>query len=250
MRELVYLSDKKLGQFVPQRRRGRIGRRLTALRFTTPAGGLELEAAGDPDTQRQKQEHLALVIRHIEERALWFQDPDARAGQWIYFEAPLNVLASEEQPDTIMFLDPEPGEVEGYEQPHGARLLLHGSRSHLLIGDVGSVPLPVVPFSRSLWNVTQFALRLLSSVSPPTAEDLQGHDPDLYFGGVSVPLQVEHTLSDLIFASQFVAGAWSAAWMRGYARVSATLAIHGLDEEPSPCLLATPLFVEHANDVP
>ncbi|MFF3062174.1 SAVMC3_10250 family protein [Streptomyces sp. NPDC057909] len=94
MRELVYLSDRKLGQFVPESRRRWIGRRLTAFRATTPVGGLELEAAADSDSERQKQKHLALVISRIEEQALWFQDPAARAGRWVYFEAPLNVVVT------------------------------------------------------------------------------------------------------------------------------------------------------------
>ncbi|MFP1624025.1 SAVMC3_10250 family protein [Streptomyces sp. 5K101] len=100
----MYLSDRKLRQFVPEHGRNWIGRRLTAFRATTPVGEFELEAAADSDSTGQKLKHLASVIRHVEEQALWFQDPDVRAGQWVYFEAPLNIFVVDIAPDTVLFI--------------------------------------------------------------------------------------------------------------------------------------------------
>ncbi|MEU6170167.1 SAVMC3_10250 family protein [Streptomyces tanashiensis] len=243
MRELLYLSDRKLRQFLPERRRSQIGRRLTAFRATTPVVGVELEAAADSDTDRQKQNHLALVIRHIEEQALWFQDPAARAGQWVYFEAPLNVFVTFMQPDTVMFIDPHPGAVDGYDQSHGARLLLHGSSDHLLSA-VTPVRLEYEPIGRQSGPpIPDMSLAPLSEVSLPTAEDQAGPTPV-----IKRPGGLPSKLHKLFGAAQKATSVQSAAWMRGYARITATIGISKGGR--TPCVLATPLYVEHANDLP
>ncbi|MFE1230244.1 SAVMC3_10250 family protein [Streptomyces sp. NPDC058745] len=243
MRELLYLSDSKLRQFVRERRRSHTGFRLTAFRATTPVGGLEVEAAADSDTDRQKQKHLALVVRHIEEQALWFQDPVARAGQWVYFEAPLNVFVTYTQPDTVMFIDTQPGAVDEYDQPDGARLLLHGSSSHLL-STVPYIPLEYEPIGRQSGPpVPTMTLAALSEVSLPTAEDQAGSTPVIKRPG-SLPSKVHK----LFRAAQNATSVRSAVWMRGYARITATIGISKGGR--TPCVLATPLYVEYANDLP
>ncbi|WP_406447008.1 SAVMC3_10250 family protein [Streptomyces sp. NBC_01613] len=270
MRELVYLSDSKLRQFVPEGRRGRIGRRLSALRVTTPVGGLELESADDPDTERQKQRHLSSVVRHIEEQALWFQDRASRSGRWVYFEAPLNILG---KPDdgTVLFVDPEPGEVEGYDQPNGSRLLLHGSTGHLYYTDAVEVealmsrdtsashpaePRLLIKGSGGYYPADVLRDPALSASRAPTAEAPdapalppdrvsavmgaeQGRNPRLRPSGIDILLETLQPYNS----------PWTATWMRGYARVTACVPLPAGDGLHT-CVVATPLYVERANDLP
>ncbi|MFF3896411.1 SAVMC3_10250 family protein [Streptomyces sp. NPDC001812] len=238
---MLYLSDSKLRQFLPERRRGRVSRRLTALRLTTPVGGLELESTGNADAEQQKQEHLISVIRYIEERALWFEDPATRAGQWVYFEAPCAMFVP--RPDTVLFIDPVPGAVAGYEQ--GARLLLHGSSSHLLTGELPPVrPLSGdTPFKGSRLTLIDLALNDLSRVSPPTADELHEPRPGL-------PLNFIGHLMDV---AQHRLSSWTAAWMRGYARITAVLPVSADQDHAAGSaryVCATPLYVEYAHDLP
>ena len=251
MQELVYLSDSKLRQFIPERRRGRIGQRLTAFRLTTPVGGLEFEAAGEASAGRQKHEHLASVVRHIEEQASWFQDPGVRAGKWVYFEAPCTILVP--HVGTVMFIDSTPGAVAGYEQPHGSRLLLHGSSSHLLVGEAAPVSLlgnRALFVKGSVLAPIEVAVRRLSEVTPPTAEEPHGAVLEPPYSNSLLSMGVDHLLN----AAQSLLPAWSAVWMRGYARVSAVTVPEGAITPPprksEPCVCATPLYVEYAHDLP
>lgn len=248
---MAYLSDSKLRQFIPERRRGRISQRLTAFRLTTPAGGLELEAAGEAGAEGQKHEHLASVIRHIEEQALWFQDPEVRAGKWVYFEAPCLIFTP--HTDTVMFIDPTPGAVAGYEQPHGSRLLLHGSGRHLLIGEVAPVSLlgdRALFVKGSALIPIEVAVRRLSEVAPPTAEEPHGAVAEPPYTNSLLSMGVD----DLLKAAQSLIPAWSAVWMRGYARVSAAITMSSgplsTARRSEPCVCATPLYVEYAHDLP
>ncbi|MEV6702485.1 SAVMC3_10250 family protein [Streptomyces sp. NPDC051453] len=273
MRELVYLSDSKLQQFVPDERRGRIGRRLSALRVTTPVGGLELESAGVPDTERHRQRHLALVVRHIEERALWFQDGTARSGSWVYFEAPLNLLSTPDD-DTVLFVDPEPGAVEEYDQSDGSRLLLHGSAGHLCSTNALPVealrtndtatsrsaqPRLVIKGSGPAIPAGVLKDPALSSSRAPTAEapDAPPLPPDHLSAVAGAERLLErpqprpewgtHLLLDTL---QPYNSPWTASWMRGYARVTARVPLSAREGLHTTCVIATPLYVERASDLP
>ncbi|MFF3062175.1 SAVMC3_10250 family protein [Streptomyces sp. NPDC057909] len=145
-----------------------------------------------------------------------------------------------------MFIDPQPGAVDGYEQPQGARLLLHGSSSHLL-SEVSPVSLPFGPFVTGSGPPGDLlALTNLSQVSPPTAEDQDGPKPIVQ--GPIVESALPNAVSKLFAVAQRAISVQSSAWMRGYARVSAALRIH--EDGCTPCVLATPLYVEYASDLP
>lgn len=272
MRELVYLSDKKLRHFVPEGRPRRFWQALTALRINTPVGGLDLESADTPDQERQQQDHLASVVRHIEEQALWFQDLPNRAGRWVYFEAPLNILQNADDPDTIVFVDPKPGEIEGYHQPRGCRLLLHGATQHLYgaavkvpMRDLGDYHLRfsgsfTPSFERVLSDPALSASRLPTAEAPNApvlrqsdsllAQAERHHERTGHRAGSDVGTAFEYLL-DLLQPHNHP---WAASWMRGYARVSAGICLDGpiSPSRPflSPCLIATPLYVERAHDLP
>ncbi|MEU1035609.1 SAVMC3_10250 family protein [Streptomyces mirabilis] len=248
MQELIYLSQAKLRQFVPQERRWtRLGRRLTNFRLDVPAaaggGGVELGLAEGRDEAQPG--NLAAVLQRVEEHALWYQDPKARAGRWVYFEAPLNVVTCRwDGFKTVLFLD-APAARTDESGRGGLRLILHGSASHLL------APAPALP-------VRAWQLGLEGSGLSYTFESLQDSrlaDP-LQPPPDRPPRLGEFDYSYVRLATLEVSDAnpGSAAWMRGYARVTLIAA----SENPTPrrpqptppILMATPLYVEYAHDLP
>ena len=128
MREVVYLSDGKLRQFLPIR--GRRWPWASRLSVTTPFGGAEVEPAST-DTEAVRLRTLAKVVAEVQKKALAPEDPGAGAGQWIEFEAPMLQLTPREFAGTLLFLS--------VAAPPGPRLLLHGSAAHL----TNAIPQPV-----------------------------------------------------------------------------------------------------------
>lgn len=252
MQELIYLSQAKLRQFVPEgRRRTWIGRRLTTFRLDAPAvvggGGVELGLAeGSVETPAGI---LAGALRSVEEHALWYQDPEARAGRWVYFEAPLNVVTCRDDRDvlslsTVLFLDSLVARVDDPGRD-GLRLMLHGGANHLL------APVPTLPLSARELGLSGSGLhftlgRLLDSTLADPLALFEACLPDLEGLGMTRVRQAALAASD--------ASPESAAWMRGYARVTLIAAPEppspGRHRPMPPILMATPLYVEYAHDLP
>ncbi|MCX5415732.1 SAVMC3_10250 family protein [Streptomyces sp. NBC_00059] len=254
MRELVYLSDSKLRQFLPERgQRRRIGRRLRMFRLdgNTPVGGggFEVHLDGDgPTTAEDRAHRLASTIDHLESHALWFTDPDTRPGRWIYFEAPLSFFhVDSRDPDvgTVLFVD-VPG-IDGYDQD-GTCLILHGSAKHLLVpvprsalavsGVIGSMnSLDTRPsITHRLWDVER-------PPPPPTVGELA--DPPPERAPELSPINAQNigvALHDIRRRRDDPAD--TAAWMRGYARVTR------VERYEWAIVYATPLNVEYAVDLP
>jgi hypothetical protein len=241
MQELVYLSDAKLRQFVPEgRRRTRIGRRLTSFRLeaSTPVGGggveVGLAEGGEPGVVGR----LAEVVAQVEERALWYGDPEARAGRWVWFEAPFNILVGR---DTVLFLH-APAARGDEPEPHALRLLLHGSATHLLMDAPEALIDPRdLGVNRSALHHVLHAFRRteLPDADHMTAEPAPTV-PDVDAGRmVDMILRASNSAPD------------SAAWMRGYARVTRGASLReDRVEDPRPVVVATPLYVEYAHDLP
>ncbi|MET7673984.1 SAVMC3_10250 family protein [Streptomyces seoulensis] len=229
MREFIYLSDAKLRQFIPHPRRLR---RPGALRLTTPVGGIDLDApAGDAESARGRQ--LDEVVRHLEESARWFGEPDLRPGEWVWFEAPLlYVTLRNADRDLLLFTDPAPGTDPQYPSAE-CRLLLHGSVRHLL----GVTPVPVegaalveyggfegsggTPF---ITDAGRF-VRAVTGTEDPAPPGAQG---------------VRDLLAALDAAQPDIP---TAPRTQGYARVTTSLPA---TETAPRCLVASPLTVEYA----
>lgn len=252
MRELVYLSDRKLQQFLPERRR-RMPR--AKWQFSTPVGGMGWEP-GAADAERARLERLQQVVRHVSSSARWFAEPELQAGSWVQFEAPLNYRTLRRAaPGMVLFVD-VPHSVEGYETGGEIRLLLHGSARHMA---GGQDPLEVEPPSLSetetrggggfgssaaggyvefVTRATQ-AAHLLDSLraEPPATSD----DPRQLDG--SVPL-AEGT-RQLLQALDGQLPMETAAWMCGFARLTAVIAApwHSRSKR---YVVGTPLYVEFA----
>ncbi|MCX4825571.1 SAVMC3_10250 family protein [Streptomyces sp. NBC_01142] len=252
LREFIYLSDSKLGQFVPKPHRFA---RPGALRVTTPLGGLDVEPpAADSDHARLR--HLRRVVKHLDRAARWFTEPDLRPGQWVRFEAPLRcVTLKGEYQHMVLFADPFADDEPGYDREAGFRLLMHGSIRHLIGHTPQSVEGPDLEsfgggasYGETFVTDAGHVVRALAVERDPTADE----SPD----GV-LPHAPAFTASEGVRAllSALHAGPGpmrTAAWMRGYARVSAQFApgaaASGAGFRRSPCLVASPLSVEYAHD--
>ncbi|UQX04043.1 SAVMC3_10250 family protein [Streptomyces sp. RerS4] len=240
MREFIYVSDNKLRQFSAAPRRLR---RTAALRLSTPFGGIELDAPV-ADAERARQRQLDLVSEHLGESARWFADPDLRPGHWVYFEAPLRQISLRGRfREMVLFADPAPGEDPAYEDETGCRLLMHGSARHLLGQppvQVDGPPLEGIAGGDSVGTtfLTQAGqvVQTLSRPQDPAADDAPR--PGLPTEGVL----------DLMRALDSTPGqAGTASWTRGYARVTTRLSSTSGN---APCLVASPLTVEYAPDLP
>ncbi|MFD1829317.1 SAVMC3_10250 family protein [Streptomyces desertarenae] len=244
VRELVYLSDNKLKQFVPGRRRwGRTGRRLNRFRLdaNTPVGGggIEFDLGGEPAPAAAAVRDLDAVVGYIEEHALWYQDPDARAGRWVYFEAPLHffrVGSRDPGIGTVLFLDSPVS--DGYA-PGPCRLLLHGNDRHLL-APLPSTGLTLKDVAGSAFTAP--GVRRTAGVGQPPAADRIDAAPEPMLPPAPAP--PPFVVSKVIERADFLPPA-GAAWMRGYARVTTLLEARG-----ATVTVATPLYVEYAHDLP
>jgi len=87
MRELVYLSEAKLSQFLPDRPPwwARLSR-SAKVELSVPMAKVGLEVGEPPpDGVRSK---LDAVIAEVERTAKWFDDPDVTSGEWVHFDLP------------------------------------------------------------------------------------------------------------------------------------------------------------------
>lgn len=240
VRELVYLSDAKLAQFVPT---------LTAVRrwprFSVKTPVVEVSYEPGPDDDARRRKHFDRVVTQIERSARWFADDAVAAGDWVQFEAPLNhvLLDRRDRPPLLLFTD-RPTVTDEHPTPDRLRLLLHGSAKHLLpVQRPPRVPAlsddaDVTDFgggdsAGSLWS-SPSALRVL--LDGMRARERPSADP----GNPLLPLG--DTVGTVLYAVDRRSAPETAAWQAGYARVTAAVRMPG----GKRCVVASPLYVEHA----
>jgi hypothetical protein len=231
MRELVYLSQAKLAQFLPQKppwwaRLGRSGR----LEVSTPVGSVALES-GEPVAVAPTS-NLEAVIAEVEANAKWFADPEVAPGEWVHFDLPMNYtivsslrmesrvlrpIITDGTAGPLLFLDAKSAEA-------ATRLLLHGSRTHLL---GHSPPAPEV----------EVAIERSSSMDRFLAEWLRQAQSDP-FSTSQGRIYISRAMRLLVGGLDRQLGNETASWMAGFARVT-TLA-NGI-------VGATPLYVERVS---
>lgn len=249
MRELVYLSERKLQQF-SVRKPGRWLARGMEGEIRTPVGGIKINSSPDRDNQRPLV-HLEKVISALEssDRApIWYTDDSVLPGQWVHFEAPLNYLCMTDDifASAVFFIDSPSCHEED------VRLVLHGSASHLVGERTRSikvdlegywVPPPPPPFSGpSEWLHFTYNAEMRDYMNSQARWLIAATEDDLSLqdGGQDHAVEfVRHVVNRLDYFTR----AYSGAWMTGYARVSCRIA-HGLVQ---PVLVATPLYVEYAD---
>jgi hypothetical protein len=301
----VYLSGAKLNQFLPERGSSW---RWSKLTVKLPIGGFEFDRA--PGNETGPVRRLDEVVDKLAYSAASFTAVGLRPGHWVQFEAPLNYLVIEggDFDDMVLFTDPAEA-TEQYPTGGETRLLLHGSSCHLIgtcpapataavdgearfkEGRRGSDPQAVVHAAKRADRL----LDMFGQKSP--GRKVEGNDPHTFthvarradllldmFGHKSpgrdadLPRWDEWPNDDLRTATDrllHVLGQQvspeTAAWMTGYARVTAVLpvpqgqAFRVHTSEPDPfatvsdrvfnsyasaasasVVIATPLYVEYS----
>ncbi|GAA3135407.1 SAVMC3_10250 family protein [Streptomyces echinatus] len=241
MREIVYLSESKLRQFMPEPRRAP---RAGTLRVTTPFGGIDMDA---PTTDEEQSRHLRQVYRHVERVADWYEKPGLRPGQWVQYEVPLRcVTLSGAHEDLVLFVD-RPGRDMHLASDQSCRLLMHGSVRHLRGWNPMSVDGPVLEVGNSasslghafVTRAGQVVEALTRHRDPMAADQTASRTaPALHGRGVR---ELLHALDDEDLSLD------TSALMTGYARVTGVLSTSSSN---GPCVVASPLIVEYATAVP
>lgn len=252
MRELVYLSDRKLEQFLPTLRslwpRPKFG-------IKTPV--VEIAVEPGQDAERGKLKQLARVIAHIERSARWFAAPEAGPGQWVHFEAPLNylVLDGGPVPGMTLFVDRATPSAD-YPTAGATRLVLHCSGSHLRIedrprkiatptGQEVAIPDPSAAYASGSGVFTANTINLLLSTlrSQPAPSD-----GDVIPPRSGTKQHLPGATAELLRAIDGRVHPETAAWMAGYARITAnfTSQANG-NARPVRYVIASPLYIEYAS---
>ncbi|MFH9724624.1 SAVMC3_10250 family protein [Streptomyces sp. NPDC017254] len=221
LREFVYLSDGKISQFLSEPGRLRF---LGALRLNTPVGGVDVDApAADGEWERLRR--LKKISKHLEEKARWFADDELRPRDWMWFEAPLHcVTLRGGYRHMVLFADPVPGQDSEYDDKAACRLLLHGSARHLIGFAPTVVDGPVLGIDGGSSIGTTFlttaghVVRALPVEHDPVAEGTESPFACVNGSGVRDLLTAVDTRNE---------GAGTAAWMYGFARVTADLPAEG-----------------------
>ncbi|MFI7114556.1 SAVMC3_10250 family protein [Nonomuraea sp. NPDC050227] len=269
MRELVYVSERKLRQFSPRRSASGWWERITGLAIKGPFGLGEASVSLANGTS-VRHLNLAQVIRYIERahRPLAsYLDEALEPGQWIKFEARLSYKFRRwedgygQSRAMLFFWEPTP-----HDSPTVTRLLLHGSPAHL----VGAADVPETSFSFS--HGPAFA-EWLATIAEKENETIRKRinnktvnlppfiEPAKYAGqtlrdlDLGLPIQrtpgeiLQHELKRNEPTERFVdtLASQMAGWMAGYAQVTAVLHLDS-KFDTSQLVVASPLFVErHAN---
>jgi Family of unknown function (DUF7019) len=237
MRELVYVSEGKLKQFM-------IGKSSAWRNSVRVEGDVKIPGiggvkVGPADLAQDKRTGFDLnrVIAELESSnraARWFADEESRPGQWVYFEAPLGYMAIG---GLVIFVDcGKP--ADNYPTGGAIRLLLHGSRVHL----IGSAP-PLAEavkrgyIGRSAFHMMMRDLNRYLAAEEAKLDAVATRASD----AESLPFKIERLIDRLDLALDLE---HTSAWMAGYARITAI---------PPPSLdrrfvIATPLYVEYISE--
>lgn len=221
---MIYLSDRKLSQFLPGLRSAWPRQRVS---FSTPFGGMDVDPSAGPDLRGK---HLTRVVRHVEESARWYTEEGLRPGQWVAFEAALNYFVLDTvDPSMVLFADTPSGDPT-------VRLLLHGSVEHLIT----TVWPRVTDAAQESGELVQNLLgsqasapgALLTALSDGLGTGADGQRPSL--------VTALRGLLDRIDAQTH---AETAADLRGYARVTTGFT----SGDGTGLIVASPLYVEYVD---
>ena len=230
MRDLIFLSEDKLGQFrVRPGRWDRLRRAKVAGEVSVPGvAGLKVEDQG-PATGGGASLDAAIDALEAERKPAWYAAPGVAAGQWVAFECRLNyrILGT----DLVVFVD-DPD--EGSDAP---RLLLHGSVGHLLdqVPTVSTRELDrAIGGELGMSNVHRMYQRAVGW--------LAAEEGELEAETLAERQHLEPTFRRLLASLDAFLSSATVAPMSGHARVSAVVGL-GRDRR---LVVATPLYVQYA----
>jgi hypothetical protein len=239
MRELVYLSLRKLSQFQPERPRGRFLRRITGVGATAPLslGEISLTLAG-PDTQSIP--HLDEVLEELDKRrrgVQWYEDEAVRVGDWVQFEARMNYAVVSEPHLTdaapLLFWEPKRDRSDDGSTGQTSALLLHASPDGL-VGNPAGVTGGVADSMSGIGQLIRALERLSGSDEPLSAEPRLDNRMWVY------------TLSKIARKLDRDYPSFTASWLAGYARITGIIPPGQIYR--GSYILATPLYVERVSE--
>lgn len=246
VREVVYLSEGKLNEFLPEPRRALPAVKLHA---GVSLAGINVETPASNSVQDLRR-HLKRVEKAMARHTPRHTESELAPGRWVRFEAALDwVTLRGRYQDLVLFVDRAPDRAR--PDPAGAtrRVLLHGSARHLLGRPPVQVDGPALTgldgggHSAGTAFVTNagHAVSALAGASDPL-EPESGADGEPH---PSRPLLHRAGIRDLLAALDAERTEVStSAVMTGYARVSALLPETATE---ASCLVASPLIVEYVN---
>ncbi|HEV7649915.1 MAG TPA: SAVMC3_10250 family protein [Actinophytocola sp.] len=212
MRELLYLSERKLAAFHPEPRRRRPGLRGELGMPGVAKVGADLPAA---QVERPGLDEVLAYLTGTPGKLRWYTEDDLPPGQWVQFEVRLgSVTLYEPSVRAVLFTD------LGGDEP--GTLLLHGSPEHLT-GEV-HVPSQRVRGASRATFVRQLLGELMHADG---GAELEPHRPGYYAVGMD---QLSRYLRRNVEPR-------ATTWLGGVARVT-------LDTADLGIVVASPLFVE------
>jgi len=143
MREFVYISNRKLTQFMPDAPPPWWRRKLLRAEIKTPLGSIGVDA-GEASPDDIPASKLSEVIRDIEAHARWYEESDLEIGEWIFFEVKLAYHIIDEN-DAYKYTynrrrqagrksrtrEDQPAAVVFVSADSPIQLMLHGAAKHL-----------------------------------------------------------------------------------------------------------------------
>lgn len=234
MRELVYLSKRKLSQFHVGARRGFFSR-ITGFGAKAPLSMGEVSVTLTQVAQKELPELEAVIdaIESIERGAQWVDSENLEVGDWLTFDAKLNYAVHGEQGGgPLLFWEPleeeEKANVHPWPPIMRRTLLLHGSVDGLLGGQASETDMSKTRLSMSDARPLFVALKRLAG-----SENVLGPQ---------APDRWQYALANLRSHLDREYPSFMASWLAGYARVTALLPPS--ERRPTGYVLATPLYVE------
>ncbi len=212
------------------------------VKVSPAAPGQEATPAPDLDT-------VISALDSSDRAAKWFADDDVRPGDWVHFEAPISYTQAW---FSVIFVDLDQP-TESYPTGGAVRLMLHGSDKHI-VGNwaerenydsaAGDLPEPTGSELLRVWMLLKKFDDVYTDDAGQERSDSAGL-PELFSSEGDDPI-TERFGRVLDALSKRLALRQTAAWMAGYARVTAVLA-HATDRR---IITATPLYVEYVSEPP
>ena len=167
MRELLYVSDAKLKNFVDEGRSMRLPKMsgeaevsvLEALKLKFSIAGSD--GYSDAATLREVLKRIDRVLKHLdnsEDPPLWFEDQKADVGDWVQFEGRFAYAALQGAVLAWQF------DQHSETADRGVSLLLHGSAKHM-VGKSGRDLDELAPAPSRWHRVRRLLPRLLEEIS-------------------------------------------------------------------------------------
>jgi len=233
MRELVYLSQRKLSQFQPARTRGRLLSRITGFGAHAPLSMGEVSVTFAEGTAKSTPD-LQTVINELDNRikaVQWYESNDLQVGDWVQFESVMNLaivdIHGRQRDSLLLFWEPRVGRGT---DASAATLMLHGSVDGLLEG-APKLADPAVNSMSAPQALVQALAQLRNSDDPLNQVQMNIRNWD-------------HALTVIVDRLDLKYPRFMASWLAGYARITGILAD---GNGTTTYILATPLYVERVS---